>query len=377
MTKVVVLLPTYNNDKTLKRVIDGILTFTQDLIIINDGCTDSTSDILASYPQVHQINKSKNEGKGRALLSGFQSAIELGYDHAITIDSDGQHFPEDLPQFFSAIEHNPDSVIIGARNMDQEGIPKKSTFGHKNSNFWFWLETGVKLPDTQTGYRSYPLKHLKGRKYFTTKYELEIEIIVRLAWKGVPFQSVPVRVLYSDERVTHFRPFKDFVRVSLLNVVLVTLTLAYHLHVRIIRNILRKGIWNSIKEHLYNPEESSWKKAQAIGLGLFMSSFPVWGFQMIICVFLSMLFKLNKGLVLLFANISIAPVMPFILYLSFVVGGLIIDQPITLDFSDGLTLEDMGIHLTQYLIGSVALSVILGVSGLLLSYPILKIYRKK
>ena len=136
-------------------------------------------------------------------------------------------------------------------------------------------------------------------------------------------------------------------------------------------------MWNSVKPHIYNADESNWKKAQAIGLGLFMSSFPVWGFQMIICVFLSMLFKLNKGLVLLFANISIAPLMPFILYASFVVGGLIIDQPITVDFSQGLTLDDMGIHLKQYLIGSVVLSVILGLVGLLVSYPLLYWFRKR
>lgn len=167
-----VLIPTYNNAKTLARVIDGVLRYTSHIIIVNDGATDATPDILARYPQLTIIHLPKNKGKGNALRIGFNKARDLGYDYALTIDSDGQHYPEDIPVFIAAIEaENEPTLLVGSRNMTQDGVPKKSSFGHKFSNFWFHLETGVNLPDTQSGYRLYPLHHIP-KKYYTEKFYL-------------------------------------------------------------------------------------------------------------------------------------------------------------------------------------------------------------
>src|SRR5690606_1887547 len=142
---------------------------------------------------------------------------QAGYEYAITIDSDGQHFPDDIPVFLEVLEKENGTLLIGSRNMMQEGVPKKSSFGNRFSNFWFWFETGIKLEDTQSGYRAYPL-HKIPLKYFTRKFEFEIEVIVRAAWKGTRVKNVPVKVLYDmNERVSHFRPFKDFTRISILN----------------------------------------------------------------------------------------------------------------------------------------------------------------
>ncbi len=209
--KICVLIPTYNNAKTLARVIDGVLRYTSHIIIVNDGATDATPDILARYPQLTIIHLPKNKGKGNALRIGFDKARNLGYDYALTIDSDGQHYPEDIPVFIAAIEaENEPTLLVGSRNMTQDGVPKKSSFGHKFSNFWFHLETGVNLPDTQSGYRLYPLQHIP-KKYYTEKFEFEIEILVRSSWNGVQLKNVPIQVLYDpEERVSHFRPFRDF-----------------------------------------------------------------------------------------------------------------------------------------------------------------------
>ena len=155
-----VIVPTYNNQKTLKKVLDSILDFTTNIIIVNDGSTDSTSEILKSYSQVTQIHHPKNLGKGRALRNGFRKALELGFEYAITIDSDGQHFAADIPVFLKAIQDEPNALLIGSRNMTQENVPKKSSFGNKFSNFWFKFETGIKLDDTQSGFRLYPLRLL-------------------------------------------------------------------------------------------------------------------------------------------------------------------------------------------------------------------------
>lgn len=241
--KYCLIIPTYNNEKTLKRVIDGVLLHFagEDIIIINDGATDSTASILKEYKEIKQIHLPKNKGKGNALRLGFRKALDEGYTHAITIDSDGQHFPEDIPTLLEASKGKPNTLFIGSRNMKQEGVPGKSSFGNKFSNFWFWFETGIKLTDTQSGFRVYPL-YLMSNKWYTTKFEFEIEAIVRSAWKDIPIENVPIQIKYDpEERVSHFRPFKDFTRISILNTVLVFITLTYILPYNFIKSFKKKS----------------------------------------------------------------------------------------------------------------------------------------
>ena len=219
-----VVVPTYNNERTLARVLDGILTYTCHLIVVNDGSTDGTAAILAGYPSIKVTTHPRNCGKGVALRSGFREARTLGYKNVVTIDSDGQHFPTDLPAIAAAAQAHPGTLIIGQRNMTQEGVPGKSSFGNNFSNFWFRVETGIKLGDTQSGFRLYPISCM-SKYYFTTKFELEIEVIVRAAWRGIPVMNIPIAVSYDKaERVSHFRPVKDFTRISILNTVLVAMT---------------------------------------------------------------------------------------------------------------------------------------------------------
>ena len=174
--KCCVLIPTYNNHVTLERVINDVLNYTKNIILVNDGSTDSTPEILKGFPNIEQIHLSENKGKGNALKVGFEKALELGYEYAITIDSDGQHFSEDIPTFIEALqnEDTKNVLYIGARNMTQSDVPGKSSFGNKFSNFWFWFETGIKLQDTQCGYRLYPLKEIEKLKLRTPKFEFEI-----------------------------------------------------------------------------------------------------------------------------------------------------------------------------------------------------------
>ena len=158
--KCCIIIPTYNNAKTLNRVLNGVLKYTNNIIVVNDGATDETSKILEAYSQLEIITISPNKGKGNALRVGFKKALALGFKNAITIDSDGQHFPEDITQFIEYLNQsaNKNLLLIGSRNMSQEGVPKKSSFGNKFSNFWFWFETGIKLQDTQSGFRLYPFQ---------------------------------------------------------------------------------------------------------------------------------------------------------------------------------------------------------------------------
>ena len=231
-------MPTYNNAGTLRDVVERVLQFCPDAIVVNDGCTDTSSDILSSFgDKITVVDYGKNRGKGYALKQGFKKAKELGFAYVITIDSDGQHFPEDIPLFIKALEQHPKALIVGSRNLNQENMPEKNTFANKFSNFWFKVQTGVNLPDTQTGYRLYPLKNLPNLRFLTSRYEAELELLVGAAWRGTDLIPIKINVFYpkAEERVTHFRPFWDFFRISVLNTVLCFVAVFYGLPSRFIR----------------------------------------------------------------------------------------------------------------------------------------------
>ena len=236
-------MPTYNNGGTLRDVLERVLGFCSDVIVVNDGCTDDSAEILASFGErLTVVDYGKNRGKGYALKQGFKKAKALGFDYALTLDSDGQHFPEDIPLFVKALEQHPGALIVGSRNLKQENMPEKNTFANRFSNFWFKIQTGVSLPDTQTGYRLYPLKKLSGLALLTSRYEAELELLVFSAWHGVDLVPIPINVFYpkGEERVTHFRPFWDFFRISVLNSVLCVAALVYGWPSRLIRKARRR-----------------------------------------------------------------------------------------------------------------------------------------
>ena len=372
-----VLIPTYNNAKTLARVIDGVLRYTSHIIIVNDGATDATPDILTRYPQLTIIHLPKNKGKGNALRIGFDKARSLGYDYAITIDSDGQHYPEDIPVFIATIEAESEpTLLVGSRNMTQDEVPKKSSFGHKFSNFWFHLETGVNLPDTQSGYRLYPLQYIP-KKYYTEKFEFEIEILVRSSWNGVQLKNVPIQVLYDpEERVSHFRPFRDFMRISVLNSVLVLIALFYIKPRNFFRDAKKKSLKRFIKEDILESDSSDSVKAGSVALGVFFGIAPFWGFQTILTITLAVFFNLNKTLAFICSNVSIPPMIPVLIFTSlkigtFFVGGTILPQ------GDLTTMEYIKNNLLQYLVGSFTLAITASFVLGMLTYGLLKIKSKK
>ncbi|MCU7617224.1 DUF2062 domain-containing protein [Chryseobacterium sp. PBS4-4] len=363
--KICVLVPTYNNEKTLRRVIDGVLEYTKNIIVVNDGSSDSTLEILKTYPQISTINLPENKGKGNGLKIGFRKAKELGFDHAITIDSDGQHYPDDIPVFVKALlDEEEDILLIGNRNMSQDGIPKKSSFGNRFSNFWFWFETGIKLEDTQSGYRLYPL-HKIPKKYFTPKFEFEIEIIVRTAWKHVQVKNVPIKVLYDPaERVSHFRPFKDFTRISILNTILVIITLFYIIPRNFIRNFRKKSFKQFIKEDVLESDGSNRTKAFSIALGVFVGLSPFWGFHTLLVISLSVLFKLNKILAFVASNVSLPPFIPFIIAAALFLGSPFLSGESNILTQD-LNFDLVKNNLLQYVIGSLILATSMSfVSGI-------------
>lgn len=376
--KTCVLIPTYNNAKTLEAVIAKTLEYCDEVMVVNDGATDETPNIISRFKNLIVITHSKNQGKGMALRNGFNKAVAMGFENVITIDSDGQHYPEDFITFLNKTEEQPGSLIIGARNMNVENVPNKSTFGNKFSSFWFWVETGIRMEDTQSGYRLYPVQRMKNIWLFTTKFELEIEVIVKAAWRGIPVISVPVKVYYAPqgERVTHFRPGKDFTRISLLNTYLVILTAIWWKPVM----LFRKFTWTNIKkiwrEEIIAKHESPASKANSVALGLFFGIVPIWGFQFATALIVAHLLKLNKVVVGLTAQISVPPMIPFILYGSVKTGEWVLNEEVHLKFSKMLSLETLN-NLYVYGIGACVLSVIAAVAGWIFTFVSLKLFRYK
>jgi len=374
-----VIIPTYNNARSLETIIRGILAFTDQVIVVNDGSTDKTRQILLNYPSLFTIHLKKNKGKGFAIRQGFKEALKQGFSYAITIDSDGQHLPEDLAKFIEKIEKEPGVLIIGSRNLEQAGIPGGTTFGNRFSNFWTWVETGFRLPDTQSGYRLYPVKRLEKTHFLTNRFEFEIEVLVRSAWKGISITSVPVSVIYppKKERVSHFRPFTDFARISLLNTCLVIPALLFFRPRMMIRRMSRDGFRELIRKHLVSPEESNFKKSASIALGVFMGIAPVWGWQMAIALALAIMLKLNKAITLVAANISIPPLIPFILFASYLTGGLVFNNNQDINFESGITFEFVKKNFLQYIVGALVFGAAVGILAGLITWLVLTVFRRK
>ncbi len=376
--KVCVIIPTFNNQNTLKRVIEGVLYYTNDVIIVNDGSTDDTSKILEDYKDLTQIHFAKNKGKGAALREGFKIAYQNNYNYAITIDSDGQHYPNDIPVFLNELEKDDRYLLIGSRNMTHDSVPKGSSFGNKFSNFWYWAETGNRLSDTQSGYRLYPLNPLHRIKFYTNKFEFEIEVIVKAAWNGVPVKNVPIKVLYDkNERVSHFRPYKDFARISVLNTWLVLVALLYIKPRDLLIKIKNKGIKRFFVENILQNSDSPIKKSLSIALGIFIGIAPFWGFQTILALGVSAALKLNKFIAFSFSNISIPPMIPLIIWASLKMGIWILNSDTDISY-EGLTNNFNVLEsIKEYIVGSFTLAFISAIIFGTLGFVILKLMDKR
>lgn len=231
--EVCAVIPTYQNAKTLLKVVADVHRVVDTVFVVDDGSNDGTAALLNKATGNERPEKvlthPKNCGKGAALKTGLTYARQQGFRYAVTMDADGQHRADDIPALLKAVEEEPDGLAIGSRGLQHENMPAKSTFANRFSNFWFALQTLQRLPDTQSGLRVYPLRRLHGLRWMSARYEAELTLLVFSAWAGVKLLPVPVSVYYPprDQRVTHFRPGRDFTRISVLNTLLCFLMVVY------------------------------------------------------------------------------------------------------------------------------------------------------
>ncbi|MBA4394376.1 MAG: glycosyltransferase family 2 protein [Desulfobacca sp.] len=211
-----IVIPVFNHERQVRAVVEKALLLGQPVIVVDDGSTDTTSQVLGSITGITVIRHKKNLGKGASLISGFSEASRLA-SWAVTLDADGQHNPEDIPALVRAIPEGQRPIIIGKRSgMEQDHVPWTSQWGRKFSNFWVWASCGKWFSDSQSGFRVYPLPETLNLKAQTRRYQFEVEIVVLAAWSGQSILEVPVQVIYGPgkERISHFRPGLDFWRNS-------------------------------------------------------------------------------------------------------------------------------------------------------------------
>jgi hypothetical protein len=218
-----------NNNLYLTGYLMGTVDLDPGLGVFNLSSTGGTSDIFIC----------KLDSNGNFL---WAKQISDGESYAITIDSDGQHSASEIPEFIKTCNNHKDALIIGARTTINGNVPRKNSFANKFSNFWVFIITGIKLIDTQSGFRLYPLNKMQNIKFVSRRYEFELEVLAKASWRNIPIISIPISVFYppNNERITHFRPFIDFLRISLLNSWLVFLGLAIYRPLNITKSLFRK-----------------------------------------------------------------------------------------------------------------------------------------
>ncbi len=211
------IIPVYNHAETVAQVVSETLALGYPVFVVDDGSTDETPQRLAEIKGINLLHHSENEGKGAAILTGFMAASHSA-DYVITIDADGQHDPKDALKLINAIPAKKRPIIIGAREGMTASlgahIPWTSRFGRKFSNFWVLMSGGPKLSDTQSGMRIYPLPEAMSLNTRARRFQFEVEILVQAKRKGIPILETPINVFYNldGSRISHFRPFVDFLR---------------------------------------------------------------------------------------------------------------------------------------------------------------------
>lgn len=156
------------------------------------GSTDTDLAAFYASSRVTVLRNETNRGKGAAIRRAAEYLASLGADYMITLDADGQHFPEDIRTFLPLIEANEHAVIVGCRDFNTENVPESSRFGRSFANFWMRVETGVPVDDCQSGFRAYPVKYIVQLNCISDRYGYETELRpVRMGGAGHSLCACP------------------------------------------------------------------------------------------------------------------------------------------------------------------------------------------
>ncbi|MCP4176375.1 MAG: DUF2062 domain-containing protein [bacterium] len=314
------VIPVYNNLDTIKNIVEKCKTYLNNVLVIDDGSTDADLKELLKNNDITVIRHDKNMGKGKAILTALKYLNKINIEYMITIDGDGQHYPEDIPGFLPLIQENNHTIVVGCRNLDKENVPGKSRFGRSFSNLWLKIETGISVDDTQCGFRAYPVKYISKLKFWASYYNFESEVLAKAAWSGIDIKNLPVKVWYPKKelRVSNFKPFLDNFRFSLIHTYLIILRLLPIPHKRLVVDPNRisnfKILFHPVKMLKYLVKEYASPKELgfAAGVGTFLAILPLVGFHTVAIIYTSVRLHLNKVMSVNIQHLFIPPFTPII-----------------------------------------------------------------
>lgn len=214
-----VVVPTYDNPRTVAGVVRGVRAFGIETVLVDDGSGPEgrrACEAIGDAGLAHVRRLPQNGGKGAAVQAGFETARELGYTHVLQVDADGQHDLSRIPAFGRASRENPDALILAYPEYDGSA-PRVRRVARRITDFWVNLEVGGgnKIRDAMIGFRVYPLAAVAGLPRLGSGMDFDIEIAVRLVQAGTPTLNLPVGVRYltaEEGGVSHFRPVADNLR---------------------------------------------------------------------------------------------------------------------------------------------------------------------
>ena len=310
------VIPSHNNAGTVKEVAEKCLKLLPHVVVVDDGSQDADLREMFAGTDVVVLRHPENRGKGAALRTALDHLAAAGATYMITIDADGQHFPEDIATFLPLLRE--DRIIVGERREVVGDMPGKSRFGRKFSDFWVLLETGQAVSDTQSGFRAYPVRPLMQLPLQCSRYDFEIEVLARAAWAGLELISAPIKVWYAPraERISSFRPFMDNLRISLTHMRLIGRRLLPWPSKRLVpRKVPPFELFTNPRaamKRLLRENATPSGLALSAGMGVFLGALPLIGLHMLVIMYVSMRFRLNKVMALSSQNLCMAPVVPAI-----------------------------------------------------------------
>lgn len=378
--RVLLVIPTFNNRATLQNVVRSAKQFATDILVVDDGSTDGAIETINNF-DVNILQHETNRGKGEAILSGARWATANGYSHIVTMDADGQHKASDIPIFIKKLNAFPLSIIVGTRDFEATDTPDSSKFGRKFSNFWVRVSSGSSIPDSQSGFRAYPLEVLNKVKCYSTRYNFEVEILVRAVWAGVILNSVDISVEYSEQTIqaSHFKPFLDNYRISLTYTRLVLRNFFPWPHKILFGKTQHEKAVNfflhPIKGFKSLAMENSTPKqiALAVMVGIFLATLPLLAAHSVTIVFVATRLKLNRLIAL---NVSHLCAPPFVPALAVEAGYLLRNGHFLTEFN----MQTLGYEALQriwdYLLGAVVLAPVLAVLAGGLAYFLAKFFKR-